>query len=155
MFTEGKTIAGIAGLVLAGMLVGGPVQAATPAIELEHPRKTTSVRGDPALLEVVLAREQAWAVRLQVEVDGKIHEDFLPWKRRALIELEPGLHRVAVVGRDVRDGELRRSKTVQVAVFHAAKREPMRARTRHAWTAVVAFSIAIGGATVLRRRAKL
>lgn len=145
----------IAGLVLAGVLVGGPAQAETPRIELEHPRKATSVRGEPALLEVVLGREQAWAVDVQVEVDGEVREDFLPWKRRALIELEPGLHRVAVVGRDVRDGELRRSKTVQVAVFHEAQRKRMSARARHAWTAFVAFVLAIGGATVLRRRAKL
>jgi hypothetical protein len=145
----------IAGLVLAGVLVGGPVQAATPAIELEHPRKATSVRGEPALLEVVVAREQRWVGQLQVEVDGEVGEEFLPWKRRRVIELEPGLHRVAVVGRDVRDGELRRSKTVQVAVFHEAQRKRMNARTRHAWTAAVAFVLAIGGATVLRRRAKL
>lgn len=150
--TRTKTIAG---LVLAGVLVGGPVQAATPKIELEHPRKATSVRGEPALLEVVLAREQAWAVQVQVEVDGEIREDFLPWKRRTLIELEPGLHRVAVVGRDARDGELRRSKTVQVAVFHAAQRKRMSPRARHAWTAAVAFVLAIGGATVLRRRKQL
>jgi hypothetical protein len=145
----------IAGLVLAGVLVGSPVQAATPGIELEHPRKATSVRGEPALLELVLAREQAWAVQLQVEVDGEVREDFLPWQRRKLIELEPGLHRVAVVGHDVRDGELRRSKTVQVAVFHEAKRKRMGARARHGWTAAVAFVLAIGGATVLRRRSQL
>jgi hypothetical protein len=152
MFTGRKTIAG---LVLAGVLASSPVHAGTPGIELEHPRKATSVRGEPALLEVVLAQEQAWAVSVQVEVDGELREAFLPWTRRAVIELEPGLHRVAVVGRDARDGELRRSKIVQVAVFHEAQRKRMNARARHAWTAAVAFVIAIGGATVLRRRAKL
>jgi hypothetical protein len=152
MFTRGTMIAG---LVLAGVLASSPVHAATLRIELEHPRKATSVRGEPALLEVVLAPEQAWAVGVQVEVDGELREDFLPWTRRTIVELEPGLHRVAVVGRDVRDGELRRSKTVQVAVFHEAQRKPMHARARHGWTAAVAFVIAIGGATVLRRRAKL
>jgi hypothetical protein len=152
MRTRAKTIAAV---VLAGMLAGGPVQAATPRIELEYPRKATAVRGEPALLEVVLAPEQAWAVNVQVEVDGEIHQNFLPWTRRALVELEPGLHRVAVVGRDARDGEARRSKTVQVAVFHEAQRKRMHPRTRHAWTAAVAFVLAIGGATVLRRRSQL
>jgi hypothetical protein len=145
----------IAGLVLAGVLASSPVQAAPPRIELEHPRKTTSVRGEPALLEVVLAPEQAWAVGVQIEIDGERRQGFMPWSRRAVIELEPGLHRVAVVGRDVRDGELRRSKTVQVAVFEEAQRKRMSPRARHGWTAAVAFVIAIGGATVLRRRAKL
>lgn len=143
-----------AGLMLAGLLASGPVHA-SPGIELEYPRKPTSVRGEPALLEVVLAPEQTWAVGVQVEVDGEVQEDFLPWKRRTVIELEPGLHRVAVVGRDARDGELRRSKTVQVAVFHEAQRKQLGTRARHACTAAVAFLLAIGGATMLRRRAQL
>jgi hypothetical protein len=137
-----RTPIAIAALVLAG------------EIELQHPRKATAVRGEPGFLEVVLASEQA--VRdVQVEVDGELHGEFLPWKRRTVLELEPGLHRVAVVGRDVRDGELRRSKTVQVAVFHEAPRKRMHPRARHAWTAAVAFVIAIGGATMLRRRSQL
>jgi hypothetical protein len=145
----------IAGLVLAGVLASAPVHAANPVIELQHPRKATAVRGEPGLLEVVVAPEQAWASELQVEVDGELRHDFLPWKRRAVLELEPGLHRVAVVGLDARDGDVRRSKTVQVAVFHEVQGKRMHPRARHAWTAAVAFVIAIGGATVLRRRAKL
>jgi hypothetical protein len=148
----GRPIA-IAGLALAGMLAGVPAQAAAPEIELQSPRKATAVRGEPALLEVVLAPEHG-ATTVQVEVDGELRGEFMPWKRRTVLELEPGLHRVAVVGHDARDGELRRSKTVQIAVFHAAQRKRMSTRTRHAWTALVAFVIAIGGATVLRRRSQ-
>jgi hypothetical protein len=145
----------IAVLVLAGVLAAAPVQAAKPEIELQYPRKATAVRGEPALLEVVLAPDQTWASSVQVEVDGELRGEFMPWKRRTVLELEPGLHRVAVVGQDLRDGELRRSKTVQIAVFHEAQRKRMHPRARHAWTAAVAFVIAVGGATILRRRAQL
>jgi hypothetical protein len=44
---------------------------------------------------------------------------------------------------------------VQVAVFDEAQRKRMHPRVRHAWTAAVAFVLAIGGATALRRRAQL
>jgi hypothetical protein len=145
----------IAGLALAGVLAAGPVRAAKPEIELSYPRKATAVRGEPALLEVVLAPDQAWAMGVQVEVDGELRQDFLPWKRRTVLELEPGLHRIAVVGRDGRDGELRRSKAVQIAVFHEAQRKRLNARARHAWTAAVAFVIAFGGAAALRRREQI
>ena len=144
----------IIGFVLAGLLASAPVHAATRRIELESPRKTTAVRGEPALLEVVLAPDQA-VTAVQVEVDGELREQFLPWKRRAVLELEPGLHRVAVVGWDARAGAGVRSKTVQVAVFHEAQRKRMNAPARQAWTAAVAFVVAIGGATVLRRRGAL
>jgi hypothetical protein len=145
----------IAGLALAGVLAGEPVHAATTEIELQSPRKATAIRGEPALLEIVLAPGQAWAMGLQVEVDGEPHGEFMPWKRRAVLELDPGLHRIAVVGWDARDGALRRSKTVQIAVFHEAQREALDAPARHVWTAAVAFVIAVGGATVLRRRSAL
>lgn len=141
-----------AALVLAGVLASGPVRAATPEIELEYPRKATAVRGEPATLEIVVAPDQAWAAALQVEVDGELRGDFLAWKRRTVIELEPGLHRVAVVGWDARAGELARSKTIQIAVFHEAERKRLDPRARHAWTAAVAFVIAFGGAAMLRRR---
>jgi hypothetical protein len=144
----------ISGLALAGVLAGVPAQAAKPEIELSYPRKATAVRGEPALLEVVLAPDQAWLTAVQVEVDGELRGEFLPWKRRTVLELEPGLHRVAVVGQDARAGEQGRSKSVQIAVFHEAQRKRMSTRARHAWTAVVAFAIAIGGATVLRRRSQ-
>lgn len=142
-------------LVLAAMLAASPVRAATPEIELQYPRKATAIRGEPALLEVVLAPDQAWATALHVEVDGEPAGDFLPWKRRTVLELEPGLHRITVVGWDARDGERARSKTIQIAVFHEAQRKPLNARARHAWTAAVAFVVAVGGATMLRRREKL
>jgi hypothetical protein len=99
----------IAALVLAGVFAGNPVHAATPEIELSYPRKATAVRGEPALLEVVLAPEQAWLSGAQVEVDGELRDPFLPWKRRTVLSLSPAASPRVVVGRR-RDGEPRRDR---------------------------------------------
>ena len=121
-------------------------------LRLAEPEDRTVLRGDPAELPVRLAPDQAWAQGLRVEVDGQLEGYLLPW---STLELEPGLHRVSVRGYDTRDGAALRSPAVQVAVFEAASRAPTGRRERHAWTAFVAFVLAVGGATALRKRGQL
>ena len=148
----------LAALALASLVSGihppqlddGPPPAAE--LRLAAPADRSVVRGDPAELPVRLAPDQAWAQGLRVEVDGQLRGYLLPW---STLELEPGLHRVSVRGYDVRDGAALRSAAVQVAVFEAASRAPAGRRERNGWTALVAFVLAVGGATALRRRGQL
>lgn len=142
-----------AATLLAIVLAPSLARAAPSGIVLEQPADHSVLRGEPALLPVVIGDEHA-AVELQVEIDGELRASFLPWSHRQVIELDPGLHLVSVVGRDPSTGKSLRSQTVQVAVFgepEAARPDPRR---RNGVTAVFAFLVAIVGASTLRRRSQ-
>lgn len=140
------------GVALGLALLSSRALAAEPKLALEQPMQRTAVRGEPASLQVMVAAEQPWAGQLRVEVDGQVDQSFLPWSRSTQVELAPGLHRIAVVGIDRRDGRTLRSETMQVAVFRPTARPRLSPRARNGWTALVAFGVAIGGAATLRRR---
>lgn len=140
------------GVALGLALLSSRALAAEPKLALEQPLQRTTVRGEPASLQVMVAAAQPWAGQLRVEVDGRVDQPFLPWSRETEVELAPGLHRIAVVGTDRRDGRALRSDTMQVAVFRPAARERLSPRARNGWTALAAFGVAIGGAAALRRR---
>lgn len=125
--------------------------ATAPGIVLEQPVDRSALRGEPARLSVIINTEQP-VLDLQIEVDGQTRAAFSLWSRRHMIELEPGLHRVAVTGRDPSTGAPLRSRAAQVAVFPEADATRLDPRRRNGLTAALAFVIAIGGAWLLRRR---
>ena len=139
---------GLAALVGLALLAPGAARAESPALELAQPHDRSVVRL-PDSVDVVARGRDATAIG--VEVDGRLHAPILPWTSTTQLELEPGLHRVNLVGR-ARDGEVLRSASVQVAVFAKAEAKPLHGRERNAAIAAVAFVIAVGGATRLRRR---
>lgn len=134
------------------VLAPGSALAGTPSLELQEPRDREVVRGQPAQLRVTARAEGAAA--LGVEVDGQLRALIMPWSDSTLVELEPGLHRVALVGRALDDGATLRTPAVQVASFEA-KAAPLGRRERNGWIAAVAFVVAVGSAAGLRRVGEL
>jgi hypothetical protein len=135
---------------VASSIAAPAVAHAEARVELEAPRDRTKLRGEPAQLEVAVA--PSTAVDRQVEVDGRVRASLLPWRRRVELTLAPGIHRVAVRGRDPDSGERLRSETALVVVFPEQARAPLDPRRRHALSALVAFALAVFGAAALRRR---
>jgi hypothetical protein len=125
--------------------------AAEPPLTLEQPVDRTVVRGEPAAVPIVIAPGQPWAELLCVELDGERERLVLPWSRQTSVELEPGLHRLAVVGIDRRDGSPLRSPTVQVAVLRPTEQAHAQ-RERNDWIIIAAFAAALAAAAALRRR---
>lgn len=129
-------------------------QASTPGpLLLDAPANKTVVRGDPAELPLRVAAGQEHMTSLRIEIDGKPGGFVLPWTES--ITLEPGLHRVRVHGYDARSGAPVSSELMQIAVFEEASRPPLHPRERNAWTALIAFVLAVSSATALRRRGQL
>ncbi len=139
--------------LLAGVAWPGSARAQTPALELLQPTERLRVRGEPAAVPVRVAPGQA-VTDLHVEVNGIVEGPLVSDDEQVELSMMPGLHRVEVVGRDPVTGEVMRSGPVQVAVFPAAARRRMPPAQRHGLTAAVAFALAIGGATALRRRSE-
>lgn len=140
---------GLALVVGLSALAPSVARADVAALELAQPHDRSVVRL-PDAVEVV-ARSRG-ATALAVEVDGKLYAPILPWTATTQLELEPGLHRINLVGLGP-DASTLRSDSAQIAVFAAASDgAPLDPRARNGWTAAIAFVIAVGGAARLRRR---
>ena len=138
--------------LLLASLLAAPAPAPGPLL-LDAPADKTVVRGDPAELPLRVAAGQEHATSLRIEIDGEPGGFVLPWTKS--ITLEPGLHHVRVHGFDTRSGAPLSSEMVQIAVFEEAGRPPLHPRERNAWTALIAFVLAVSSASALRRRGQL